>query len=472
VPRSTRRTHSGRSATRELLSPVFLSGVLLLIAAAIGLRPMMSALDQHYRKKSIDLRRRLVEFDATGLPSFYLAADPVARDVPLDDVGTEDLLFIRLEDRKARSGAAEAMLFVTYYSDPDDKVPHTPEVCYRQGGAVVEEMRTITLDTPELAPEHPRIDARFLRMSQRGGADKVIVVYVFHVNGEFRYDREQVRWLIAWPGDPYSYFSKVEAVVHYPPGADPAIAAERATRLLREALPSLLTRYYPETAIVKGLTPPAASGDEKRVDLRRPLTEFDVSRLPSFREHPLPKTISDDHIRADNYRLIGLAEKGQAGPDAQAALLVTYYNDPADPVPRISETCYRLGSAIARERTTAVLVTPDLKPERPDVRARVLNVPYTDPPVVIAYVFCVNGRFCCDYEQAQAIIDEDDGRHAYFSKVEVAVPYVLPIEDPAASPAQKQKEKSDPVVRQATARAEKLLSEALPILVSDHYPGD
>lgn len=450
-------TDSGHSATRELRSPVFVVGGLLLIAAAIGLRPTMLALDERYRKGSIDLRRRLVEFDVGALSSFRLCDERLSKDIPLDDVGTEDLLMIPLDDEQASGLWDGAILFITYYSDADDKVPHTPEVCYRQGGAVVEEMKTITLDLdmPESAPEHSRINARFLRMDQPRNNKKVIVIYVFYVNGEFRYDREQVRWITAWPGDPYIYFSKVEAVVHYAPGADPAIPTERAERLLRDVLPQLLEHHYPETPVVKGLVPFAKPRGREAIDPRRPLREFDVSRLTSFREHtrPLPESISDRHVAAERYAFIGLEEKGSGGPDAQAALLVTYYSDPEDQVPRISESCFRTGGAVSEETTTVALDTPELGPDQARVQARVLRISRSEPSAVVGYTFCVNGRFCCDYEQARSIIEKNDAPYVYFSKVEVVVPY---------SP------RTNPSV--PAARAERLLREALPVLVRDHYP--
>lgn len=232
------------------MSPVFLICALILIGAAIGLRPGMASLAERYRKKSIDPRRPFDHFDVSRLPSFQESPGPLPVNISADMVDTEDYLLIGLKDEGRTGPEMQAFLFVTYYSDPKDKVPHTPEVCYRQGGSVVENMTTITLDTPELAPEHPRIQARSLQLRHITG--RSAIVYTFCVNGEFRYDREQVRWAIAKPGDPYIYFSKIEAVAQYRQGTDPAIATEWAKKLLREALPILVSEHYPDTAVVKG----------------------------------------------------------------------------------------------------------------------------------------------------------------------------------------------------------------------------
>jgi hypothetical protein len=44
---------------------------------------------------------------------------------------------------------------VSYYSDPRDTVPHTPEICYRQGGSVVRSIEVVDVEVPglETGPE-------------------------------------------------------------------------------------------------------------------------------------------------------------------------------------------------------------------------------------------------------------------------------------------------------------------------------
>ena len=146
--------------------------------------------------------------------------------------------------------AGHAFLFVTYYSDPEDKVPHTPEVCYRQVGTVIRDSRTVTVDTPALLPEHGNITARSLRAEQK--STNGVIVYCFCANGEFYFDRNQVRWAISWPGDRYVYFSKIEAAAPYDAGEDPGPALQRAKTLLGEALSVLLSEHYPRTADLTG----------------------------------------------------------------------------------------------------------------------------------------------------------------------------------------------------------------------------
>jgi len=161
----------------------------------------------------------------------------------MPDVGTTEAALLHLREKDQQNKNDHSFLLVTYYSDPDDKVPHTPEVCYRQAGATVRELSTLTLDTPELAPDHPRIQIRLVEMA----ADpwRIMIAYVFIANGKFCHTRERVRWVNGLPGDRYVYFSKIEASTFFPAAGDTAERTARTIRLLREAIPPLLERHFP-----------------------------------------------------------------------------------------------------------------------------------------------------------------------------------------------------------------------------------
>ena len=111
-------------------------------------------------------------------------------------------------------------------------------------------MAAVTVETPGLAPEHPQIIGRLVTLKQPVGHTKLI--YVFCANGEFCYDRERVRWIISRPGDRYIYFSKIEALAHYPPEGDPDAAVRRCKLLLSEALAVLVAEHYPRREQLKG----------------------------------------------------------------------------------------------------------------------------------------------------------------------------------------------------------------------------
>ncbi|MHC4634118.1 MAG: exosortase-associated EpsI family protein [Planctomycetota bacterium] len=229
----------------SLLSVRFLLSAFILILTAVGLRPGMRALAEYYQKEPIVIRRPLQEFDVSGLPTFrkdwQFKFEPAT-----DDIETEDYAIIKF--KQERTGK-EVALFVTYYSDPQSKVPHTPDVCYRQGGAVVKKMTTVTIDTPESAPEHPQIKARLILL-QMPNCEQV-VIYSFCAEGQLVHTRGQVRWLIGKPGNRHTYFSKIEVATNHPTGTDPTPSIEICKKLFRESMSILLTEYFPDKEQLK-----------------------------------------------------------------------------------------------------------------------------------------------------------------------------------------------------------------------------
>lgn len=243
-------TTSRRSAAASYLSPMFAACALLLAASAIGLRPAIRSLAESYTKQSIALRSSLSQFDPAALKSFRQVSNPRRPNLSTADIGTEEILWLDLAEKRSDGEPIRIALFVTYYSDPRDKVPHTPEVCYRQSGAAVNNIRTIKLDVPGLGEGATPVEARALDLDQAGGEG--VLVYLFCANGEFRHDRDQVRWLIGRPGDPYVFFSKIEVVATCQSDADKARALAACKQLLAEALPVLVNKHFPPIDVVKG----------------------------------------------------------------------------------------------------------------------------------------------------------------------------------------------------------------------------
>ncbi len=246
-------THFGNRKRRGqgLLSPLFVVCGLLLLLAAVGLRPAMSALAEHYRKESIAVRRPLADLDVSGLPSFVELPEEAAPILKEEDVDTDEYTWISLKDiDRTEAGLSSVALYVTYYSAPGDKVAHTPEVCYRQGGAKIRDVRLVSLDTPELAPLHQRIEMNLLEMEQ--GGVRQLLAYVFCANGEFTTDRERVRWILASPGDRHIYYSKIELLSAWPEDEAKAVVLERFERLMRQALAVLIADHFPTADQLKG----------------------------------------------------------------------------------------------------------------------------------------------------------------------------------------------------------------------------
>lgn len=258
-------TDSRTAMLRSFLSlPFVLCGVLLL-AAAVGLRPVVAGLTQGWSKETIALRRSLEDLDVSKLSAFRLVPDGGFYPHPVSSyIGTDDVLMRTFELRELGPEPPrelDVMLFVTYYSDPHDTVPHTPEVCYRQAGAVVNSVEAIPVEIPALGPEHATISAALLNITpvlREGQRQRVAeewrqaLMYTFVCNGRFYSGREQVRLAIGLPGDRYSYFSKVEVSSPCAPGTDFDEAVERCRRMLREVLPRLIADHYPTKEDLRG----------------------------------------------------------------------------------------------------------------------------------------------------------------------------------------------------------------------------
>jgi hypothetical protein len=238
-----------RAFSRPFLTPVFATSVVILILGATGLRPLLGALEQRYAKQSIALRKPLRELDLSALSSFRTTPEWF-RTLDGDALGTHDYIWLDGVDSALGADDLQLSLFVAYYSDPRDKVPHTPEVCYRQVGATIRTLTTIALDVPALGPDRTPLEIRFVDLESRGA--NRIVLYVFCASGEFCYDRQQVRWIVARPGDRHLYFSKIEVVATYQGAGDKERAVGACKRLLGEALPVLVQEHFPDTADLRG----------------------------------------------------------------------------------------------------------------------------------------------------------------------------------------------------------------------------
>lgn len=234
------------STKRSLISAGFLVSAAVLSLAAVALRPGAEALSEHYTKQPIAIRKPLSEFDISRLPSFKNAY--VGAEMLVDDIETDEYLFLRFNAEEVTRGLNQVALFVTYYSDPTSKVPHTPDVCYRQGGAVIKQMKNITIDVPGLI-EHPRVEARLLLLQER--AYNLAVIFCFYADAQFMNSREQVRWAIGMPGNRHVYFSKIETVANYPTDGDPGPAVELCKKLFAEAVPILVSQHFPTKEQIK-----------------------------------------------------------------------------------------------------------------------------------------------------------------------------------------------------------------------------
>jgi hypothetical protein len=238
---------------RSLLTLPFVLAAVVLALAAVGLRPGIAALTTHFSKASIDLRRELSTLDVGGMPSFRPAATEHEWSIVSDDVGTTDVfegvLELKSDVPDEDLAAADRMyvvFFITYYSDPREQVPHTAEICYREGGATISRVSTIRIETPGLGPDNPSVHARLVDLIKEGR--RRVVLYAFSCNGDYYDDRESVRFRIGWPGDKHVYFCKVEAAAECATDADYEKAVAACSAAIAESLPLLERDHLPTRA--------------------------------------------------------------------------------------------------------------------------------------------------------------------------------------------------------------------------------
>ena len=228
---------------RSIFSSKFLFSAIILCIAATGLRPCLGYLANYYSKETIAINRPLKEFDISRLPSYREGWIRI-NTLITDDIETDEYLLTKFQREDTSKIPSEIILFVTYYSDPASKVPHTPDVCYRQAGTIVEKMENIEIDVPNLPSGDKQVKARLL-MLKRPSGNQGVVIYSFCVEGLLRCTREQTRLVLGMPGNKYTYFSKVEVVSFLLPDVDPGATIAECKRLYAEAMVLLLSEHFP-----------------------------------------------------------------------------------------------------------------------------------------------------------------------------------------------------------------------------------
>lgn len=232
--------------TSALTSKRFLAAFAIVMLVGFGLPFGVDQLVLAARKDAIDIRRPLATIEPDVLPSFTLRRDLFIDAAGPEWVGTEEMIIYPAEplDPKwpgRRSASTLPTLFVTYYSDPDETIPHTPEVCYVQAGSAI---TSATLAPINIAGRDDNPE-RAKRLLIERGDDRRIVMYVLYHNGKVLDDRAQVRLAMALPGADRTYFAKIETVQPITPNVDEAAAERIATQLLEEAIAAVSAEHLP-----------------------------------------------------------------------------------------------------------------------------------------------------------------------------------------------------------------------------------
>lgn len=239
-----------------------LMGVVLIgLLLPIGVARLSAAA----RKQAIDIRVPLRQLQDDRIPSFRLRRDLEILAVGPEWLGTSEMIIVAAEPVAGGHPFPKddpdrmPTLFVSYYSDPDETIPHTPEVCYDQAGATIREIDRVPI-TVAGRDDGPHRARRII--ADRAGTPTRVVLYVLYHNGRILNDRQQVRRAMAIPGDAYTYFAKIEAVVPVVPGLTEAEAEQFARTLLEEAIPAVAAGHLPtDASIGPGAADAAATAD-------------------------------------------------------------------------------------------------------------------------------------------------------------------------------------------------------------------
>jgi hypothetical protein len=233
------------SRLRFLPAAAFWSSALVLVLAALFADPVIAGLRKYYTKLTIEIKVPLAEFDDSRMPSYERI--PVMRNLFWvdQDIETDEKATIALRRVEPLPSGIypEAALHLAYYSDPMHQVAHTPEVCFRQDGGIINQVKSVDVEIPELGTLSP-VRARLVDI-QRAADARIIDLYLFISNGRFYHDRDRLRLALGMPGDRYTYFCKVEVAVVRDNRITDEEARQVAQEVLREAIPILLQRHLP-----------------------------------------------------------------------------------------------------------------------------------------------------------------------------------------------------------------------------------
>jgi hypothetical protein len=234
---------------RELASVRFYVCVGLLVAAAAGIQALAQALQWHYRKEAVQLKRPLTALDWQKLAPRYrrhALQPPLLGEETIQALGTDNYLQVRLidETRNPIDPTAVANVFITYYTGQPDMVPHVPDECYLAGGFDrVGAPETVTLPVSGVGAPNDGVPVRVLQFQSRAGRhEPTTVMYLFHTNGDYQATRTGVRHRLLRLDERYAYYAKIE--VNFTSNVDRAMQnADREASLA--ALQPLLERLLP-----------------------------------------------------------------------------------------------------------------------------------------------------------------------------------------------------------------------------------
>ncbi|MAE63408.1 MAG: hypothetical protein CMJ18_03980 [Phycisphaeraceae bacterium] len=228
----------------------FLICAVVLVAMAIGKEPASEAMAAWLKKRPVDVRKPLAQFDRTCLEGFDFTDDQ--SEGKAEGLETLEYIYWEFQPGIPDFSFKPAMyLNINYYTVTPQRVnlniPHTPEVCFRQGGNRITEMGAIEIPTDGIPTLDGSLEAKYLRMTHPTNVTQkdIVVAYLLYANGRFFDDREKARVILGLPWNRDVYFTKIEVMTTVPAPNRLDDALEACRRMLEGAIAELLDKHLP-----------------------------------------------------------------------------------------------------------------------------------------------------------------------------------------------------------------------------------
>lgn len=209
-------------------------------------------------KKPLPIRKPLIDMSPIELgPYELMSSERLSSDI-LSELGTDEYIQWTLRDKRIKNPRdALVNLFITYYTNVQDQVPHVPEECNPQAGLIPAGDDSLEFHLDSIGED---IAVRRLGFLPKKEVEaKNVVYYTINVNGSFHSGRQTARLRMGDPFDTHLYYSKVEIMF---PGRetvdDPAID-RRATELMDAAVGILFRDHWPARGSERDGEPETAS---------------------------------------------------------------------------------------------------------------------------------------------------------------------------------------------------------------------
>lgn len=202
-------------------------------------------------KSGLPIRKPLVDMPVSVLGHYELLASRRLSSDILSELGTDEYIEWTLRDKRiADKNDALVNLFITYYTNVQDQVPHVPEECNPQAGLVPSGDDTIDIRIDSLDED---ISVRRLGfLPKKEIRVKNIVYYTINVNGAFHSGRQGARLEMADPLDTHLYYSKIEIMFSGRTRNDDPELDRRAAELMNMTIDALFKDYWPPRGTERG----------------------------------------------------------------------------------------------------------------------------------------------------------------------------------------------------------------------------